>query len=188
MNGSPGEREDAQLAADALAGDDHAFAALMTRHKTGVYHFVRRYVGDADEAHDLLQDTFVAAWSALAGYDPTRPMGAWLRRIALNKCRDWSRRRLVRRFFYLAEPLDKQAQDRLADAPGDAAGEIQMRRLDRAIAALPASLKEPLILTAFEGLSHKEAGEVLGLSAKAVETRIRRAKSALARLMQTKHG
>ena len=52
-----------------------------------------------------------------------------------------------------------------------------------AIAALPASLKEPLLLTAIEGLSHKEAGRLLGLSPKAVEMRVYRAKQALGQTM-----
>jgi RNA polymerase sigma factor (sigma-70 family) len=186
MNMSGGECEDAALAARALSGDDHAFAALMRRHKEWLYRFIRRYVGDAEEAYDLLQETFVSAWSALGGYDAGRPMSAWLRRIALNKCRDWNRRRLVRGFFYFAESLDRGAEERVAaEVAGDQgeAGERDMQRLDHAVAALPAALKEPLLLTVFEGLSQREASEVLGVSPKAVETRIRRAKAALMRLM-----
>ncbi|MBI3439301.1 MAG: RNA polymerase sigma factor [Proteobacteria bacterium] len=186
MNTGPGEHEDAVLAARAQAGDDHAFAALMGRHKEWLYRFIRRYVGDGEEAYDLLQETFVAAWSALSAYDPARPISAWLRRIALNKCRDWNRRRLVRGFFYFAESLDRRAEQGVSlEAPNDAgeAAERDMQRLDRAVAALPASLKEPLLLTVFEGLSQREASEALGISPKAVETRIRRAKAALTRLM-----
>jgi len=179
-----GERDDAALAARAAAGDDRAFAALMGRHKQWLYRFIRRYVGDGEEAYDLLQETFVAAWSALGSYDAARPMSAWLRRIALNKCRDWNRRRLVRGFFYFAESLDKRAEQNVAVEIGeDDAAESEMKRLDRAVAALPTSLKEPLLLTVFEGLSQRDASEVLGISPKAVETRIRRAKAALTRLM-----
>ncbi len=69
MTTPPGERDDAALAAAVMAGDNRAFTQLMRRHKDGLYRFVRRYVGDADEAYDLVQDTFVAAWHALAGYD-----------------------------------------------------------------------------------------------------------------------
>jgi len=182
------ERDDAALAACALAGEDHAFAALMARYKGGLYRFIRRYVGDAEEAYDLLQETFVAAWSSLSRFDRARPMSAWLRRIALNKCRDWSRRRLVRKFFYAAEPLDTKLEERLPsqDDAGAENDEANLRRLDLAVAGLPTSLKEPLLLTAFEGLSHREAASILGISAKAVETRIHRAKAALARQLADK--
>jgi RNA polymerase sigma factor CnrH len=182
MNPAPGERDDAALVAAALAGEDRAFTELMRRHKDPIYRFVRRYVGDADEAFDLVQETFVAAWSALSTFDARRPMPAWMRRIALNKCRDWSRRRQVRRFFFQADHLGSVAAQTLAvdDSPRDDAHDRTLTDLDAAIAALPSALKEPLILTVFEGLSQKEAALTLGVSAKAVETRLYRARHMLA--------
>jgi RNA polymerase sigma-70 factor (ECF subfamily) len=137
-------------------------------------------VGDADEAYDLTQETFLAAWSALNGFDRRRSFGAWLRRIALNKCRDWSRRRRVRQFFFRAETIDAVA-DRIPDRNAAPENDDDQRliALDAAVAALPAQLKEPLLLTLFEGLSHREAADILGLSAKAVEMRVYRAKQAL---------
>src|SRR5215813_2702816 len=88
---------DASLALAARQGDQPAFAALMRRHKQWLYRFVRRYVGDRDDAYDVVQESFVSAWGALSRYDPGRPFEAWLRRIALNKCRDRARRNAVRR-------------------------------------------------------------------------------------------
>ena len=185
MTSALGGRDDAALAAAALAGEDRAFTELMRRHKDGLYRFIRRYVGDADEAYDLLQEAFVAAWAALASFDPDRPMPAWLRAIALNKCRDWSRRRKVRRFFFTAESIEGKPVAALAEenTAGDGTRQALLDRLDAAIATLPRSLKEPLLLTAFEGLSHRQAGAALGLSAKAVETRVYRAKQALSQIL-----
>ena len=88
---------DASLAVAARQGDEAAFAALMRRHKGWLYQFIRRYVADRDDAYDVLQESFVSAWGALARFDPERPFEAWLRRIALNKCRDRARRNAVRR-------------------------------------------------------------------------------------------
>ncbi|MGZ3344712.1 MAG: RNA polymerase sigma factor, partial [Caulobacteraceae bacterium] len=62
-----------------------------------------------------------------------------------------------------------------------------LKALDQAIAALPAALKEPLVLTVLEGLSQKEAGALLGLSAKAVEVRVYRAKRQLAERLDREH-
>lgn len=183
MNAPGGEQDDAALAAAARNGDTSAFSALMSRHKQNLYRFVRRYVGDAEEALDLLQETFVAAWTALDSFDTKRPFAVWLRRIALNKCRDWSRRRQVRRFFFGAASLDAPgALDAPAlnqDSAHDDNIEIRLAALDVAVAALPSVLKEPLLLTMFEHLSHEEAARVLGISAKAVETRIYRARQKL---------
>ncbi len=177
---------DADLVRRARAGEQRAFALLMTRHKHWLYRFVRRYVGDADEAYDVLQDAFVAALSNLGRYDPARPFEAWLRRIALNKCRDRARRETVRRAFGLSRrgPEDTEA---VADPAAGAEDVLQashaLKALERAIAALPPGLKEPLVLSVLEGLPQKAVGDLLGLSAKAVEVRVYRAKQKLAAML-----
>lgn len=176
MNARDGD--DDTLIAAALSGDNAAFSALMGRHKEALYRFVRRYVGDADESFDLVQEAFVASWSALNTFEAGRSFPVWLRRIALNKCRDWSRRRQVRRFFFGAAPLEA-ADTAPAAAANEGPPEARLAALDAAILALPASLKEPLILTMFDEMSHAEAGALLGISAKAVETRVYRAKQKL---------
>lgn len=179
--GAESQPEDATLVEAALAGEDAAFAALMGRHKEPLYRFVRRYVGDADEALDLVQETFVAIWGALDRFDTARPFPVWLRRVALNKCRDWSRRRQVRRFFFGAVSLDRTgpiAADTEAVSQEPHLDE-RLSALDASIARLPIALKEPLLLTVFENLSHQEAAAFLGISAKAVETRVYRAKQRL---------
>lgn len=187
MTGEPAGKSDADLLGEALAGGKTAFTLFIRRHQETVYRFVRRYVGDSEEASDLVQETFVAAWEAIGRFDRTRPAGAWLRRIALNKCRDWSRRRAIRHFFYRARDIDalevpapasmQSEADTLAEHEG------LLSRLDDAIAALPAALKEPLILTALEGLTHRQAAALLGITAKAVETRIHRARRILGRAL-----
>lgn len=186
MSGARPDESDAALAARAVDGDRPAFNRIVQRYQEPLYRFIRRYVGDPDEAYDLLQETFVSAWQALNRYDPARPAATWLRRIALNKCRDWGRRRAVRRFFYGATSLDGStaAADAAASAPADDGNEAALAKLDQAIARLPTQLKEPLLLTALEGLSQVAAGEALGISAKAVETRVYRARKLLAEALR----
>lgn len=173
---------DAELAARAAAGEERAFSALMRRHKDRLYRLIRRHVGDADEAYDVLQESFVAAWGALSRFDATRPFYVWLARIALNKCRDRGRRLLVRRLIRGSAPLDA-ARDVADPAPSvevSAADREALAGLDRAIASLPVNLKEPLILTALDELSQAQAADILGVSVKAIETRIYRARQRLA--------
>lgn len=183
----PEEPSDQALTARAVKGEQAAFAILMRRHKGWVYRFVRRYVLDGEEAYDVLQESFASAWTALSRYDPERPFEVWLRRIALNKCRDRARKAAVRRaLFGFAGGSDRAPEipDPARGADSAAASRQALSRLETAIAALPRGLKEPLVLTALEGLSHKEAGEVLGMNAKAVETRVYRARKALAAALQ----
>jgi len=173
---------DEALAVRAADGDERAFAALVGRHKGALYRVARRYVGDADDAYDIVQASFVSAWSALGRYDPARKFASWLRTIAINKCRDHARRAAVRRLFMI--PGAARDAGMVADPQqGAEAASIardRLEALDHAIAALPRALKEPLVLTIFAGLSQAEAGQELGISAKAVETRLYRARRALA--------
>lgn len=180
MTGGASGESDGALAKRAVAGERTAFNVLVHRYQEPLYRFIRRYVGDADEAYDLLQETMMAAWQALGRYDPDRPALAWLRRIALNKCRDWGRRRTVRQFFFRAAPLEAAGATAVANDDADNVN-FNLARLDAAIAALPSQLKEPLLLTAFEGLSQQEAAVALGLTVKAIETRVYRARQFLAK-------
>lgn len=180
------EPADGVLAIAARGGDQAAFAVLMRRHKAWLYQFIRRYIADRDDAYDILQESFVSTWGALARYDPERPFEAWLRRIALNKCRDRARRNTVRRTALRMLGLAESSQaDSNAAPSADAHTRVDqaLRRLETAIAQLPRNLKEPLVLTMLEGLSHKDAGEMLGINAKAVETRVYRAKRQLAQML-----
>ncbi len=171
---------DESLAARAKAGDRPAFEDLVRRHKAGLYGFCRRYVGDADDAYDLVQDAFASAWTGLPRYDERRPFGAWLRTIALNKCRDLSRRRSVRRLFLAA--FAREQAPSFANSEGEAAetAEARLNGLNREIARLPTAYKEALLLTALGGLSQQDAAAELGVSVKAIEMRVYRAKRQLA--------
>ena len=178
--------DDATLAAQALAGRQAAYGALMRRHRDAVYRLARGHVGDADAAMDIVQESFVAAFASLARYDGRRPFRGWIARITINKCHDWRRRRAVRNFFALALPLgeaDGVADD--APLPDQAIGaEQQLAQAMKAIAALPSSLKDTLILRTIDEKSEAETAEILGISQKAVETRLYRARARLSEILK----
>jgi RNA polymerase sigma factor (sigma-70 family) len=184
---SADEAPDAILATRAAAGDERAFAVLVRRHKEPLYRLLRRYTGDADDAYEAAHEAFIAAWGALKRYDPERPFLAWLRTIAINKARDRGRRAAFRRLLFSAggveTPAALAAPDPAAPADEAAMDRQDLAALDRAIARLPAPLKEALILTAFEGWSQQEAGDILGVSAKSIETRAYRARRILAQTL-----
>lgn len=177
------ELSDAELATCAREGDRVAFDRLVARHKVQLFRFIRGYVGNKEDAYDLAQDTFVAVWLALKRFDPNRDFAAWLRTIALNKCRDFSRRQSVRRRFLRLFAIEREAQIPVArhlDASVQEGREDQLTRLELAIAELPPFYKEPLLLTAIEGLSQAAVASQLNTTTKAVEMRIRRARKKLA--------
>jgi RNA polymerase sigma factor CnrH len=171
---------DADLVAATLAGDEDAFTTLVTRHKKWLYRYIRRYVHDESEAQDVLQESLIAAWRGLKSYDPGRPFDVWLRRIALNKCRDRGRRLAVRRILLPWSTPREAAADPAPPIDESLAEAEQLQLARKAIDALPAKLRDPLILTAIEERSQAEAAEILGLTVKAVEGAVYRAKKQLA--------
>lgn len=172
---------DAALICGARAGDSRAQRALVERYRRTVYRLARSATGDSEEAFDIAQETFVAAFSALNRYDPERPFKTWISAITLNKCRDWARRRAVRRFIGL--PMPENTADWIADdaplAETLAADRAELAATARLIAELPVSLKDVLILCTIEGLSQQETALTLGISVKAVEMKLSRARQKL---------
>jgi RNA polymerase sigma-70 factor (ECF subfamily) len=175
------DASEAELAALALAGRQDAYRELLARYREPVFRLVRATTGHADEALDITQEVFVAAFAGLARYDAARPFGAWIRRIALNKSRDWARRRKVRSFFTRAAPIEEARWVTDDTIPSDVqvADRTELARVTAAIGVLPARLREVLLLRAVDNLSQAEAADVLGVSEKAVETRLYRARAKL---------
>ncbi len=186
MSGADERAADAGLARAALAGDQSAYAALMRRHREAVFRLARHHAGEECEALDITQEAFIAAFAALRRFDGERPFRAWLLRIALNKCRDWSRRRKVRRLLTFARPIDEAAA--IADPGLDPEAALRsasaVEHIRREVQALPARLREPLILCAIEGMSQDEAAQLLGVSRKTIETRIYRGRQKLFALLE----
>lgn len=170
---------DAELVRRALAGHPGAFTALLGRHLEHVHRVVARRLRNPDDVLDVLQDTQLNLWRSLRGYDASRPFEAWLTCIAVNKCRDWARRGAVRTRL-LQRAREHAALAGMTCAPEkvlidrEATYEVQ-----RGLQRLPRPLREPLLLTSIGKLSHSEAGHALGITAKAVENRVRRARQLL---------
>ncbi|AHE56601.1 RNA polymerase sigma factor [Sphingomonas sanxanigenens] len=174
------DRSDGELAVLACGGQKAAFGTIVARHKQALHRLVVRLIDDEDEAVDIVQEAFIAAHAALPRFDPARPMRGWLTRIAVNKARDWRRRRIVRRLISAVLPDDAVEIPDDVPAIDKAVGDrAELARVNAAIARLPGNLREALVLRAIEGLSQAEAAEALGVSEKTIETRLYRARQRL---------
>ncbi|WP_137751286.1 RNA polymerase sigma factor [Sphingopyxis sp. L1A2A] len=185
MNPDLSHCSDNELAALARSGRQDAYREFLARYKAPVFRLIRGNVGDPDEALDLTQEAFVAGFAALDRYDGERPFRVWIARIAVNKCRDWARRRAVRSFFSRALPLDS-AHHVAIDGPApdaEAADRAELARVGNAMAQLPQHLREILVLRGVEELSQAETAELLQVSEKTVETRLYRARAKLKALL-----
>lgn len=181
------ETTEGELAALTLVGCQAAFTEIMRRHRGQIFRIVQAHLGSADDALDVVQESFVAAFVHLHRYDGARPMRAWLTRIAINKARDFQRRAMVRRLLRggFAE-AESQLLSMADDRPGvdqEYDARVLLERVGVAISQLPRSLKEPLLLRTIEGLSQSETAITLRISEKAVETRVRRARIKLAEVL-----
>lgn len=185
MSLSLADGSDADLVALALAGKQAAYRELLARHREPIFRLIRAATGDPSEALDLTQEVFISAFSALQRYDTTRPLALWLRQIALNKCRDWARRRKVRSFFTRAAPLEQAyaVADSAVSPELNAADRAEFAEVTAAIGKLSPRLRETLLLRTVDGLTQAETAEVLCVSEKAIETRLYRARARLKELL-----
>lgn len=178
------QEPDPVLVARAVAGDTAAFAQLVERYGPRLYGFAVRHVPQAEDAHDAVQETFIAAWSALRRYDADRPLYVWLRSILYNRCRDLMRKAAVRRLWTAFSGTDAAQIDAVVD-PAPPVEQLltraeAQRRFETALDNLPRPLREVLVLTQWDGLSNRETAELLGIAVKAVENRLYKARRKLA--------
>jgi len=170
-----GEAPDAELVSWSAAGDHRAFDEIVVRHGPFALRVAMRLVADPQLAEDVTQEAMVRAWSQARQFDPNRArFTTWLYRIVVNLCID-QRRRIV------PDPMPDDLDPADPAAGADEVLESGERRaaLTRALAQLPVRQRAAMTLVYDEGLSGAEAGRTLGLSAKAVERLLARARAFL---------
>ncbi len=167
--------------ARATRGDRKAFATLVRTYGRPLAKLAGSYGVAPAETEDVVQDAFVAAWRSLPDYDPAKPFRPWLFQILLNKARDWRRQRRVRAAFFGASSLD-DALDIASDQPAPDQQTNDRRAwasVKRALLDIPDNLKNPLLLVTVAGMARAEAAATLGISVKALDRRIDRARERL---------
>ena len=164
---------DAAVLVRAARGDRRAFEQIYRRHAGWVFGLCLRLAGQRELAEDCTQETFVAAWRGLAGFERRSKFSTWLHRIAVNSV-------LARR----RRSSDINAPDSEANAAEalnvtgdiDAAGPLD---LERAIASLPPGARDVLVLVGIYGYSHDEAAMMLGVAAGTCKAQLHRARALL---------
>jgi len=164
---------DAELVALTQAGNLNAFNQLAGRWESSLYGFVRRTLGDAEDARDVCQEALVKAFQNIAKLRDGGKFKSWVHYIALNLCRDRFRSPRSR-----AETVPFEE-----GSPADTAGTAE--RTDRraetgrlsdvlqgVLAELPAEQRTSILLREYQGFTSEEIGEVMGVPAATVRTRI----------------
>jgi RNA polymerase sigma-70 factor (ECF subfamily) len=161
----------------SMANDREAiYLRIVQDHDRAIRRLASAYERDPGRRQDLVQDIWLALWRALPSFRADCSERTFVYRIAHNRgvthIQHWSRRR--------TEELDASAPiaDGREDPEGDAIKRQRQERLQAAVLELPLGLRQVVIL-ALEGLSHREVGEVLGLTENNVAVRLTRARAAL---------
>jgi RNA polymerase sigma factor (sigma-70 family) len=161
---------DAAAMARVAGGDAVALKELYDRYGKVVYSFAYRLTGDATLAEECVQDVFVALWRRAADFDPTRAkLTTWLFVVARNRAVDLGQQKARR-----PELRDELEPAGTAADPADlAANADEAQRLAEAMAELPEEQLSVLRLAYFDGLSHAEIAELIGIPLGTVKGRVR---------------
>lgn len=194
MNEEDSQVQDAEAMARLARGEDVALDELMQRHGPRLWRYLWRQLQNHDDAADLAQETFVRVYTHRTTYRPEKSrFTTWIFTIATNLVRDHYRRRGRRPTVPLTvEREGEDAMDRaegwLRDPSPDPAEQTHSRqclaRLKELVGRLPEELRTPLLLAEYEGMAQAEIASILRCSAKAVETRIYRARRRLRQQLQ----
>lgn len=177
-DGSALDPTDEQLAIRARDGEKLAFNQLMQRHAPRLVQFLERQVGGRADAEDVAQNTFIAIHRNLARFDADKSFVTWMFFIARNKAKDHHRRRAVLNWVGFEDRAEIMPSDD-PDPETTVGDKADLARADALIRALPEGLRTPLLLSVVEGLSLAEIGAAMGISEKAAEVRVYRARKKL---------
>ena len=168
----------------AQLGDQIAYRQLLTEIGSVSERFLRRRIGAHHFVEDCVQEILVSIHEARHTWDPARPFRPWLYAIVRNKAIDELRR--VRRERNVFANPGAELPD--VAAPAEAASEDGASALGSALGALPAPLRDALVLTKLHGLSTAEAAARLCISGMALRVRVHRAVSRLRSLLEEDSG
>lgn len=171
------DETDPRLVAAVARGDSAAFSRLTDRHLIAVHRLAARMLGDANEADEVTQDTFLKLWTHANRWRPAKECDTvlpWLRTIAMNACID----RIRRRRFDGGENIPDRADD-AATAPEKIDEARLSGMVERALLGLAERQRSAVVLTYYEELSNAEAAATMDLHLKAFESLLVRARQNL---------
>jgi len=174
LTAGPADPDD-ELVRRAGQGDAAAVQALVARKLRRVLSLAERMLGDAAEAEDVAQETFLRVWRNAARWRPgVARFDTWLHRVTLNLCYDRLRRR---REQPMAEPPDAPDPGPAPDR-GLLAADVGTR-VGAALRALPVRQREAIVLCHYQELGNIEAADLMGVSVEALESLLSRGRRAL---------
>ncbi len=165
------------------SGAREAFDVLVHRYERELFGYLRHYLGDAEMADDVFQQTFLQVHLKCDRFDPGRKLRPWLYTVATNQAIDYQRRNKRHRMVSLDRRHGGNSDDEagalieLLDSPEQTPAEKaelteQRETVRQAVETLPEQTKQVVMLVYFQGLKYREAAEVLDIPVGTVKSRL----------------
>lgn len=176
------EQEDMQLVVASQAGDQDAFAQLVQLHQRRVFNLIFRMLHDYDEANEVTQETFLAAWQGLPSFRGDARFSTWLYRIAYNCClkqlENRKRDKVLQAFIQQEEQLLQQ-DNRDAQMSAELESRGNQALVREYLFQLPAKYRIVLILRHLQDMTYEEMAEILTVPIGTIKTHLFRARHLL---------
>ena len=190
-------REDLDLVAESLAGNQLSFQLLVERYQSRMFALVRHYTRNPVEVEDIVQDTFLKAFTRLPTFQQQSSFYTWLCRIAINTALDFVKRRGRSPIRGVEDPEIALTADTIRNSrPGSssiAAPDARMERdelakiTQKVLDQLPEIFRTVIVLREFEDMAYQDMADVLGISIGTVESRLFRARAKFKDKLLTLH-
>ncbi len=171
---------DEVLIARFQEGDNYAFNLLVKRYKEPLLNFVYRFVGEREEAEDIVQETFLRLFKNKHYYREIAKFSTWIYTIAGNLAKTELRRRKRRKLLsishFMSGEKDYDIPDEDSNPERDTNTVITDRIIQRAIDKLSPKFKQVIVLRDVQGFSYEEIAEIVGIPLGTVKSRVNRAR------------
>jgi RNA polymerase sigma-70 factor (ECF subfamily) len=178
VNLAAGDDIDTALMVRAATGDLAAFEQLVRRNQAVAWGLAWRFLGDAAEAQDIVQEAFLKIYKAASRYQPSAKFRTYLYRVVTRLCLDWKSKKRPEYVEVLPSVPDSSRDPEVLVAAGQLSGAVQ-----KCLADLPANQRLAMTLRQYDGMTYDEIAEILQVSPKAVDSLLQRARAALRRCL-----
>lgn len=175
------EEDDTALVSASKAGDQEAFALLVQRHQRRVFNLVYRMLQQYEEANEVTQEAFLAAWQGLSGFRGNARFSTWLYRIAYNCA--LKQLELRKRERALQQAMQTEQMETLVDDDAQVGAEIEAHDCQTMVrehlSKLPAKYRIVLVLRHLQEMTYEEMAEILTMPIGTIKTHLFRARNLL---------
>ncbi|HYC49548.1 MAG TPA: sigma-70 family RNA polymerase sigma factor [Gemmatimonadaceae bacterium] len=184
--------DDSAVVTAFLAGEERAFSELVERYQTRLLNFIYRTIGDRDRAEDLVQEVFIRVYRHLHRFDRSKKFSTWAYTIASNLAKNELRNR-SRNPLVLFQTMQGSSEDEdrplefedTTSRPDDMYRKRHLRELvEDTVAKLPEHHRQVFVLRELEGKSYEEIAEITDCNLGTVKSRLNRARTAFAAIIE----